>query len=150
MCGLGGPQDREIKRSDCFLSVIPWYYGLLVQITAATLSSALLVDFVRTPFFCWSNSSLCHIWHKIKQIFLLIGLGEKKELTQCTVKNPTLAISSSHRVLKASSFCCISSSNTPPSISVCANSRIWFLLSPGCRNRDSRLCGYTHRIQDIF
>lgn len=33
---LGGLQDREIKRSECFLPVFPWYYGLLVQITAAT------------------------------------------------------------------------------------------------------------------
>lgn len=58
----------------------------------------------------------------------------------------TLAISSSHRVLKASSFCCISSSRTPPSISVWASSRIWFLLSSGCRKRTSRLCGHAQNI----
>lgn len=58
----------------------------------------------------------------------------------------TLAISSSHRVLNASTFCCISSSRTPPSISVWASSRIWFLLSSGCRRRTSRLCVHTQNV----
>lgn len=58
---------------------------------------------------------------------------------------PTLAMISSHRVLNASSFCWISSSRTPPSISVWASSRIWFLLSSGCCNRTLRLCRHTEK-----
>lgn len=68
----------------------------------------------------------------------------------------TLDMSSSHRALKRSSLCWIISSRTPPSISVWASSRIWFLLSSGWRRRTSRPCArgdtstHTHTTGKFF
>lgn len=91
-----------------------------------------------SPIWAYQTAISAHVLLSVHMLYITVCI----ECTVCL----TLAISSSHRVLKASSFCCISSSRTPPSISVWASSRIWFLLSSGCRKRTSRLCGHAHNI----
>lgn len=152
---LGGAQDKDDKRFDSGFSIM----GCGCKLLQTNLSPVLRVDWgsgdqVSLKKSCSSSFDMCS-WHKIKYN-LFNYLGGKNSWPDARWKTSnetwafparlTLAISWSHRALKASSFCWISSSSTPPSISVCASSRIWFLLSSGCRSRTSRLWEHRHEL----